>query len=91
VWELTKLHEGAWRGALGDAVRQFGAVELRGEYVIVVEGAPDPPPADEAAIEAQLTASLAAGLRGRSAADDVAARLAVPRRRVYDVLNRMSR
>jgi len=91
VWELTKLHEGAWRGALGDAVGQFGDAELRGEYVIVVEGAPEPPPADEASIEAQLTASLDAGVRGRSAADCVAARLAVPRRRVYDVLNRMSR
>jgi 16S rRNA (cytidine1402-2'-O)-methyltransferase len=91
VWELTKLHEGAWRGTLGDAAGQFGAAELRGEYVIVVEGAPEPPSADDASIAAQLAVSLDGGVRGRSAADYVAARLAVPRRRVYDVLNRMGR
>jgi 16S rRNA (cytidine1402-2'-O)-methyltransferase len=91
VWELTKLHEGAWRGTLEEAVERFRGEELRGEYVVVLEGAPEPPPADEATIAAQLTDSLNAGSRGRSAADEVATRLAVPRRRVYDVLNRMGR
>ncbi|HEY4028432.1 MAG TPA: 16S rRNA (cytidine(1402)-2'-O)-methyltransferase [Candidatus Dormibacteraeota bacterium] len=87
VCELTKLHESVWRGPLGQAGERFAAAELRGEYVIVLEGAPEPPPVDEATIAASLAASLEAGLRGRSAVDQVAAGLGVSRRRVYDVLN----
>ena len=40
--ELTKLHEEVWRGSLAEAVERCAEVEPRGEYVVVVAGAPAP-------------------------------------------------
>ena len=60
VRELTKLHEEVWRGTLADAGDHLAAVPPRGEYVLVVAGAPEAPPASEDDIEEAL-----AGLPGR--------------------------
>ena len=38
--ELTKLHEEIWKTALGEAVEHYRAAEPRGEYVLVMAGAP---------------------------------------------------
>lgn len=38
--ELTKLFEETFRGTLGEAARLFGTSEPRGEFVVIVEGAP---------------------------------------------------
>src|SRR5690606_25463405 len=43
--ELTKLHEEVWRGSLAAAVEHVAEVEPRGEYVVIVDGAPEPTPA----------------------------------------------
>jgi 16S rRNA (cytidine1402-2'-O)-methyltransferase len=85
--ELTKLHEEVWRGTLGAAVERAG--EPRGEYVIVLEGAPAPDPAGDDAIEAALLRSLARGADRRDAVASVAAELDVPKRRVYDAAVRL--
>jgi 16S rRNA (cytidine1402-2'-O)-methyltransferase len=82
--ELTKLHEEVWRGTLAEAVARVGEVEPRGEYVVVLEGAPPPAPATEADVDRALAARLAAGADKRSAIADVAAELGVPKRAVYD-------
>jgi 16S rRNA (cytidine1402-2'-O)-methyltransferase len=80
--ELTKLWETVVRGTLG-------SVELgspRGEYVLVIAGAPDasaPPDDDE--IRRALRAELARGVTARDAAGSVARRLGVPKRLVYDL------
>lgn len=84
-WELTKLHEGTWRGALGDAGAHFERAEPRGEYTIVLDAAPAPPAASDEAIEAALRELLSAGRDRRGAIDEVTARLGVPRRRVYQL------
>ncbi len=80
--ELTKLHETVVRGALGDV--DIG--EPRGEYVIVVAGAPSVVVApDDDAVRAALREELAAGRSRRDAAAAVATRLGVPRRLAYDL------
>lgn len=81
--ELTKLHEEVWRGTLTAAVDHVAEVEPRGEYVVVVDGAPEPRPATDDEIAAALRAAVEDGLSTRDAATAVAARLGVPRRRAY--------
>ncbi len=87
--ELTKVHEEVWRGNLGDAVAWLeSATEApRGEWVLVLAGAPDRPAAavsDEEIAEA-LSARVEAGADRRHAVVEVAAELGLPKRRVYAV------
>ena len=83
--EITKLHEQVWRGTLDEAVDWVTEREPPGEIVVVLEGAPEAPPADDDAILAAVRSELAAGATARDAARAVAAQLAVPRRRAYDI------
>ena len=87
--ELTKLHEDVWRGALGDAVAHLDEDEPRGEYVLVIAGAPPPPPAGPEAVADALRERLENGVDKRSAIAEVAAELSVPKRQVYDVATRL--
>jgi 16S rRNA (cytidine1402-2'-O)-methyltransferase len=87
--ELTKLYEEVWRGELSDAVGNVGAKEQRGEYVIVLGPAPEPPAASDEEIDAHVHAALIEGLSTRDASARVARDLRVPRRRVYDVATRL--
>ena len=84
--ELTKLHEEIWRGTLADGVA-WAAEGVRGEVVLVLDGAP--PPAVHEAGDDELARALAVeqaeGARTRGAVDAVAARYQVPRRRVYEL------
>ena len=82
--ELTKRFEEVWRGTLADAVDHLAEREPLGEYVLVVEGAPEREPATEADVDDALRARLAAGVDKRDAVAEVAAELDVPKRRVYD-------
>ncbi len=84
--ELTKLHEEIWRGELSAAVERTRAVTPRGEYVIVIEGAPPVDVADHQLLAA-LAAEQAEGASTRDAVAMVAERYAVPKRRVYDLAN----
>ncbi len=80
--ELTKLYETIVRGALGSI--ELG--EPRGEYVIVLGGAPSTPvEVDDDSIAARVDAELAAGVSTRDAAARVSTALGVPRRRAYDI------
>jgi 16S rRNA (cytidine1402-2'-O)-methyltransferase len=75
--ELTKLHEQVQRGTLGD----LDIGEPRGEYVVVVAGAPPAP--QEVDVEAALRRRLDAGDDRKTAVAAVAAELGVPKREVY--------
>jgi 16S rRNA (cytidine1402-2'-O)-methyltransferase len=88
--ELTKLHEEVWRGSLGDALAWVRAAQPRGEIVLVLQGAPTAGPPDDGALVTALRDELAAGATARDAARAVAARLGVPRRRVYDLATRLA-
>jgi 16S rRNA (cytidine1402-2'-O)-methyltransferase len=80
--ELTKLHETVVRGALGE----IDLGKPRGEYVLVVEGAPASGAApDDDAVRSALRDELAAGSSRRDAAAAVARRLGVARRVAYEL------
>ena len=83
--ELTKVHEELWRGTLAEAAGEFEAREPRGEIVVVLEGAPPPPEADDEVVRAQVRDRMAAGQTLRDAAVSVAASLGVSRRRAYEL------
>jgi 16S rRNA (cytidine1402-2'-O)-methyltransferase len=87
VRELTKLFEETWRCSLGDAVSRAAdpLQPPRGEFVVVIEGAPPPSPAGDAEIAELLAGSLSRGVSRREAVAEVASALRLPRRRVYDV------
>ena len=87
--ELTKMHEEVWRGTLAGAVEHLSTMEPRGEYVVVLDGAPPPDPAGEADVEAALRCRLEAGTDKRSAIAEVTAALGVPKRLVYDIALRL--
>lgn len=91
VRELTKLHEEVWRGTLGGAVEHLATKEPRGEYVVVLDGAPPPAPATEADVEAALRARLAAGEAKKAAIAEVAEALGVSKRAVYEIALDISR
>ncbi len=81
--ELTKLHEEVWRGSLAGAIAHVEQVAPRGEYVVVVDGAPAPEPATDDELRDELARLIGAGMSTRDASTEVAARFDVPRRRAY--------
>lgn len=83
--ELTKLHEEIWRGSLSDAALWAGEHEPRGEFVLVVDGAPAREPATDDEIRDAVDAALRRGLTARDAAAEVASALGVPKRQAYAV------
>jgi len=84
--ELTKVHEETFRGTLADAVDHVANQPARGEHVIVLGGAPPPEAATDGDVAEAARAELARGASTREAADRVAERLGVARRRAYDAV-----
>ncbi len=85
--ELTKLHEEVWRGTLGEAAG-LGHTP-RGEYVIVIDGAPAPAEVTDSVIEAALADQLEMDQDRRAAVAAVTCELGVHKRRVYDIAVRL--
>ena len=83
--ELTKLHEEVWRGSLDDALAHVAHQAPRGEYVIVLQGAPAPAPATDQELLDALSAELAHGADHRSAVATVVDRTGAQKRRVYEL------
>jgi 16S rRNA (cytidine1402-2'-O)-methyltransferase len=80
--ELTKLYEEVVRGTLGT----IDVGEPRGEYVVVLGGAPRAStPPDDDAVRRALRDAMAAGATRRDAVTDVAKRLGLPKRIVYAI------
>ncbi|MCY3925223.1 MAG: 16S rRNA (cytidine(1402)-2'-O)-methyltransferase [bacterium] len=88
--ELTKLHEEIWRGTLG-GLAAWAEAGVRGEVVLVIEGAPPPVPPTDADIRAALTEERAAAPDSsvRDITSTVAGRLGVSRRHVYEQARRV--
>jgi 16S rRNA (cytidine1402-2'-O)-methyltransferase len=86
--ELTKLHEEVVRGRASEVLATLADHEPKGEIVLVLEGATEPerPPIVELVAEAR--ALVAAGMRKRAAASEVARRHGVPANEVYEALVR---
>lgn len=83
--ELTKLHQDVWRGSLADAAAHLAEVPPRGEYVVVVDGAPPPADPTDAELASALASARASGASTRDAVDRVTAATGVARRRVYAI------
>ncbi len=84
--ELTKLHEEVVRTTLGEAASLYAERPPRGEYVLVLEGAPAPVPAPIPIQEAAelVDALLAQGLRRKEAVKQAAEELGVPKNTLYE-------
>jgi 16S rRNA (cytidine1402-2'-O)-methyltransferase len=87
--ELTKAFEEVWRGTLEEAAAHLAATAPRGEYVLVVAGAPAPETPSADAVEDALRGRLATGADKRTAIAAVAAELGVPKRQVYEAALRL--
>lgn len=82
--ELTKMYQQLWRGSLGTGVQFWSSQTIKGEIVIVLDGAPaERAPRSDAAISAALMAELQAGSSKRDAVSEVVALTGEPKRRVY--------
>jgi 16S rRNA (cytidine1402-2'-O)-methyltransferase len=84
--ELTKLHEEVVRTTLGEAVRKYQENPPKGEFVLVVAGAPASVPeaatADDAS--ARVAQLMETGLSRKDAIKQVAKELNLPKNVVYD-------
>jgi 16S rRNA (cytidine1402-2'-O)-methyltransferase len=83
VRELTKKFAQAWRGLLPEVAAQLQDTEIKGECALVLS-CPGAPAVPEVDLEGSLLqAARGQGLRGRRLTEAVAAKLQLPRRRVY--------
>ncbi|MBD0737017.1 16S rRNA (cytidine(1402)-2'-O)-methyltransferase [Streptomyces sp. CBMA29] len=85
--ELTKTYEEVKRGPL-KALALWAAEGVRGEITVVVEGAPEPGPADldPAELVRRVAAREEAGERRKEAIAAVAAEAGLPKREVFDAV-----
>lgn len=84
--EMTKLHEETWRGTLGEAVTHFSETPPRGEFVLVIDGAPEP---EKASLNDAVTLAenyMSSGVSMRDAARRAASETGLSRRTVYEAL-----
>ncbi|MHB1208115.1 MAG: 16S rRNA (cytidine(1402)-2'-O)-methyltransferase [Acidimicrobiales bacterium] len=81
--EITKIHEEVVRGTLAEVTAVFGAREVMGEVVVVLEGAVPPPPSDAAMVRSALREQLESGASVRDAVASVADALGVAHRDAY--------
>jgi 16S rRNA (cytidine1402-2'-O)-methyltransferase len=80
--EMTKLHEEVFRGTVSEALAHFQ--EPRGEFTLVVEGAPEREAVRDTAWAREALRRLRMeGRKAREAVDRVAAASGLPRREVY--------
>jgi 16S rRNA (cytidine1402-2'-O)-methyltransferase len=85
--ELTKMHEEIVRLPLADAADAFRAREVRGEIVVVIEGAPEAAPikADDPMARILAAALLDHGIPASAVAKELHQRLDMPRNEAYDL------
>lgn len=81
--EMTKLHEQVISDSLGNLVRESDQITVRGEFVIVIQGAPPPAEATDAELLVALKAEISGGATLRDAARSVAKDTGTSKRRAY--------
>ena len=84
--ELTKLHEEVVRTTLGEAVQKYTESPPKGEFVLVVAGAPEeiPEVATESDAAARVAQLIEEGLSRKDAIKQTAKELNLPKNVVYD-------
>ena len=86
--ELTKLHEEIIRTTLSEAVERYSSEPPRGEFVIIIEGAPEPE-AEEISLSdaAQMARDLMEdGLSASAAAKDIAKKTSLKKSDIYKLI-----
>ncbi|MFN5856549.1 MAG: 16S rRNA (cytidine(1402)-2'-O)-methyltransferase [Pseudanabaenaceae cyanobacterium] len=85
--ELTKLHEECWRGSLTDAVRHYTNHAPRGEFTVILAGAPimEPVALSETELQNTLRDLLNSGLSTAAASRQLAAQTGLAKRDVYQM------
>ncbi len=81
--ELTKMHEEIVRGTLGEVQTHIASREPRGEYTLVLGGAPAPGKWPESEVIEAMRARIDTGLNRSSAARQIAAESGWSRGEVY--------
>ncbi len=85
--ELTKLHEEVVRTTLGEAIAKYTENPPKGEFVLILAGAPEQE--EEAATpddaETLLRKLLAQGTSKKDAVKQVCKLLGLPKNEVYDI------
>ena len=84
--ELTQLHEEVVRTTLGEAVQKYAENPPKGEFVLVVAGAPEeiPEVATESDAAARVAQLMSEGLSRKDAVKQTAKELSLPKNVVYD-------
>jgi len=84
--ELTKLHEQFWRGTIEDAIAYYTDHEPKGEFTLILAGAPpEAPVLSEAALKAELSQLINQGLSRSQAARQLSHLTNLPRRHLYQM------
>ena len=84
--ELTKLHEEVLRGRASEVLARLGDTELKGEVVVVIEGADEPESLDLDACIDEARELVDEGMKKRDASRAVAERHGVSANDVYAAL-----
>lgn len=84
--ELTKLHEEVLRLTLAEAVAYYAQTAPRGEFVLIVEGAPETQEAGTSMEDAlaRVAALTAGGVSKKDAVKQVAQETGLPKNALYD-------
>ena len=90
--ELTKLHEEVVRTTLGQAVEKYTQTPPKGEFVLVVAGAPETYEEDPSAEDAaeHLSRLIAGGMSRKDAVKQTAKDLNLPKNEVYNLALQLS-
>ena len=84
--ELTKLHEEVVRTTIGEAIEKYTENPPKGEFVLIVAGAPEEEKevASETDAAARVAQLMAEGLSRKDAVKQTAKELDLPKNVVYD-------
>jgi 16S rRNA (cytidine1402-2'-O)-methyltransferase len=86
--ELTKLHEEVVRGRASEVLARLADSEPKGEVVLVLEGAQEATAPDVGELVGEAQALVAAGMKKRQAASEVARRYGASANDLYAALLR---
>ncbi|MHB1001744.1 MAG: 16S rRNA (cytidine(1402)-2'-O)-methyltransferase [Armatimonadota bacterium] len=89
VREATKMFEEVVRGTIESAIEHFTSVAPRGEFTLVIEGAPShdvESAVEEESIEDMLRSLIEAGMTERDAVKEVSTSKSISRRDVYQLM-----
>ncbi|MGK7923580.1 MAG: 16S rRNA (cytidine(1402)-2'-O)-methyltransferase [Trichodesmium sp.] len=88
--ELTKLHEEFWRGTVGEAIIHYQNNQAKGEFTIVIAGAePELQVLSEDTIKQELQELFAQGISRSQASRQLAEKINLSRRKIYQIALKM--